>query len=376
MEDLKKYVSQNRTLVWCGLAALMFIFAAFCPLLGIKAKIEIPFNGFDVLFGMSIENHSVEVSVFSKILLALMLLAPIYLIWETAKNSHLPDTSNRNLPFIICGACFVAGLIFMITTKKAVFRHDDISLSSFSGMYLYLIASFIGAIVAYNTKDEVVAESDDPVDAQAVATDEQNKLSAENQQFEGIKKFVNKNRTLTWSAIGGLMLIFGMFCTAIVVKINLSDILGGFGGGFFDFEQKTQEAPISCWDVLSSDIDIFGDGDTDMEGVDISGLGMPTFLMVLMLLMPIALILTTVLKSPAIESRKEKLPLMLCGASVVLGLLFMITLGDIKVETHEVDDFILPKLNFSLPMEVGYGIYLYVVTAIAGAAMAYISKKK
>lgn len=132
MDELKNFVKSNRVLVWCVIGALLFVLAAFCPVvsaLGIKTA-----NGFEVLFdgdGMG----------FSRFVILLMMLIPACMIVTTALNfAPIPELKGK-LPLIHCAVSFVLGLLFIIAIPGL--------LSAAFGTFLYLLISAAGAVLAF-----------------------------------------------------------------------------------------------------------------------------------------------------------------------------------------------------------------------------------
>lgn len=126
MEDLKK----NKLIVYIVVAALAFIFIAFCPAADIMGKAKV--NGFNYVF-------QGEGLGFSRFLMFLVLIAPIVAAVFAAIAKPEKPTDK------LVGICFAAGFVLAIITLIAM----PTGVSFAFGAWLYVIFSLIGAAASF-----------------------------------------------------------------------------------------------------------------------------------------------------------------------------------------------------------------------------------
>lgn len=135
MEELKK----NRQVIFIALAALAFVFMAFCPAVDVMGKAKV--NGFKYVFDC-------DGAGFSRFLLLLNLLVPIAIVILSAIEKPEKPCDKQVLALFATG--FVLAFITLIAMTKGV---------SFAwGSWLYVILSAAGAVAAYITSGGKIPE--------------------------------------------------------------------------------------------------------------------------------------------------------------------------------------------------------------------------
>lgn len=131
MNDLIKTIEKNKKLIIIAVAILMFIFFGLCSAVDVAGKAQA--NGFKVLFdGKGLG--------FSRLLSAIILIAPILVVIGNFVNFNLNGKLKENFNAI----CFVVGFIACIIMSIALPEHISLAW----GGWIYALLAACGTAVS------------------------------------------------------------------------------------------------------------------------------------------------------------------------------------------------------------------------------------
>lgn len=129
MDELVKTLKQNQKVFFIAVAALMFVFIAFCPIADVMGKYK--FSGFDFLFKEGVKFGY-------RLLSFLFIIDAIALLVCQLVDLKLNEGLAKNLNTILAGAAVLFFLIFAISLSEGV--------SVAFGAYLYLLLALVGLV--------------------------------------------------------------------------------------------------------------------------------------------------------------------------------------------------------------------------------------
>lgn len=147
MANLKDFVNENRTSLWCVFGLLLILVLVLFPVTKLTWEERETYHIWSSFVLITDEKGL----GFSKLLLYLMLLAPVCLIATSALKIKALEPLKGKLPIIHCALCFVLGLLFMMTLKDKMgdSEYSTITMKAGFGIYIYFLIGLVGAAIGY-----------------------------------------------------------------------------------------------------------------------------------------------------------------------------------------------------------------------------------